>query len=266
MAQDYRNTLADIKKIINKGIKRPIPPEKENIHYGDFAPIINLLKDLAIDSRLFTDELTLEETYSLSSQVLELITSKLLAGRGQKFLLDQAYRYLAEQDKPENSDVIFVFGGKSLSRPQKAAELFIEKYAPIIYCSGSRPIEEVTREHEGRKFKEYIVSNFDIAESAVISDPNENSLSMVENVKGFLNYCDQTNFRLKTVILIIQEHNLRRAWTIFMKYTNGTRLLRYSCGQLEGINKDNWYKTPLGIKLVYEEYEKIRIQQILNSS
>ncbi len=265
MAQEYRNTLGDIKRVLQKGIKRPLPSGKENVHYGEYTALVKLFASLGVDPGLYLEDITLEKFYEQSSKVLAEFTRKLLQTGGPVEQLNQTYGYLSEQDPLEKSDIIFVFGGSSLSRPEKAAKLYQAGYAPMIYCSGSRPIEEDNREHEGRKFKDFLVTNFGIDSSVIISDPNENSLSMVENVKGFLNYCDETGLKIKRIIFVIQEHNLRRAWAIFMKHTENIQLIRCSCGQEETVNKDIWYKSPIGIKLVYEEYEKIKIQRILNS-
>lgn len=266
MAQDYRNKIEDIKKITEKGIKRPVPASKKDLHFGDFSKLINLLTLLQVNTDLFTNVLQLDDFYDRSSQILKEITPKLLKLVEPNKHITGVYDYLSEQDNLEKSDCIFVFGGKSLSRPQKAAELYLDSYAPLIYCSGSRPIEEMTREHEGRKFKEYILSNYKINNSAIVADPNENSLSMVENVRGFLNWYDENGKKLQSVIIVIQEHNLRRAWAIFNKFAENVKINRSSCGNLENLTRETWFKNEIGIKLIYEEYEKIKIQQILNCS
>lgn len=266
MSFTHRNTIEDVKKTLELGIKRSIPKSKENLHFGEMKPIEELLSFLSIDGSFFKKEIILEKFEDKSQETLEVLTEKLSAVIPSKNLLDNAFDYLCEEDQPEKSDWIFVFGSRNFDRPKKTGELFLNGYSGKIYCSGSRPIEEPEREHERRLFKKYLTEELKIPETFIVSDPNENSLTMTDNVRGFLNFLENCKENAKSIIMVITAHNLRRGWAIFQKYTDGLKIIRCSSGARTGVERDNWYKSPLGIKLIYEEYEKIRIQQLTNTS
>ncbi|MDO8515160.1 MAG: hypothetical protein Q7S14_01545 [bacterium] len=266
MSYIYRNTIEDVKNTIKLGIKRRVPQSKIDNHYGNF----NSLKKLLVSFNIDTGYLDVETTHDIfqmeSQKVLDNLTVNMLNNLGNNVAYDKVFDYLSEEDSLEKSDWVFVFGSRNLDRPKKAAELINRGIAQMIYCSGSRPIEEMERKHEGRSFKKYILDNFKIPEENIIADPHENSLTMTDNVRGFLNYLDEVGKLPKSVTIVITTHNLRRGWAIFNKYVTGIKILRCSSGSRTGVERDNWYKSELGIKLIYEEYEKIRIQQLTNTT
>jgi hypothetical protein len=266
MSFSHRNSIEDVRKTLELGIKRVVPDQKIDLHFGETRPMEDLLGLLGINASFFREVISIEEFGDRSGKALDSLTRELLESSVSRRQLDMVFDYLSEEDKLEKSDWIFVFGSRNFDRPKRAGELYEAGYAKRIYCSGSRPIEELDREHEGRRFKKYLIEETKVPEPDIASDPNENSLTMTDNVRGFLNYLESTNSKIESIIMVITAHNLRRGWAIFQKYTEGLKIIRSSSGARTGVARNDWFKTPLGIKLIYEEYEKIRIQQLTNTS
>lgn len=267
MSVTHVNSYKDVQNTIKLGIKRGVPLAKKNIHYGGFETIEKLLRLLKIKPNLFSQSFGVKELLEEGNKVLPKLTGKILANPGIfNEVYNQIYDYLAEEDKLTPADVIFTFGSKNLDRAKKAGQLYEEKYAPWIYCSGSHPIEEPGREHEGTIFRDFILKEFDVEADNVIADPNNNSLTMVDNVRGFLNYCDELEIKLGKIISVITAHNLRRSWAIWNKYTENIQIICCSSGESDHVSRNSWFKNPIGIKLIFEEYSKIYTQHLTNSS
>ena len=266
MNEPHRNSFEDIENLIRLGIQRSVPTDKEWVHYGDFSTLINLAGHYGIDANIFLEKVSLEPFYKKSGEILKGLSDSILAKAPEKVILDSSFDYLSEEDPLVPSDFIFVFGSRQLDRARKAAELYKRGIASRIYCAGSHPIEDSARAHEGQTFKNFLVSECGLPENQIIADPNENSMSMVDNVRGFLNYLDNTKTNLNSVTMIITAHNLRRGWAIFNKFTDKVLIRRCSSGYRTDVERGDWFKSAVGIRLIYEEYEKIKAQRITNVS
>ena len=114
---DYRE-LCDI---LTYEASRPIPKEKERVHYGDFTTILNLLKTYNLPTRFFDEEIhfkDLKETGffgEICSMFNDLMNNVLRTQDDPKkqALFNNLYDYLSESDEPEQADIIFEIGRAS---------------------------------------------------------------------------------------------------------------------------------------------------------
>jgi len=265
---DRLSTLTEVQTVLNKGIVRQIPRGKADIHYCDFAPLVNLLTRLDISAELFTKDLPYEQVVVAAPEVLGQLARSLTGKKVPEKLLNEVYDYLAEEDPPRKVDFIVVFGAYSLinRRIQKAAGLLSSGLAPLVYFAGSRPIEDPDREHEGRKFREIAINQFKVDPRKIHVDPYENSMTIADNVRGFLNYNDCNRLGVESVAVVVLNHVLRRSWAGFKKYTvDGFGIVRCSAGQKPGVTREDWFKNLDGVRLIFDEYLKMKVGQLTNT-
>lgn len=259
-------SAADVDLVKKQSILRAIPANKINIHFGDFNSIIDVLNRLGIEPKFFTSNFSnlLEASVEMTKFIENI--NKITPIEISDKLKQAAIGYLSEEDNLQESDIIFVYGSKNLGRAKKACELFHEGFSNLIYFSGSHPFEDPNRPNEAEEFKKFAVSQYQIPEDKIIADPYPNSITMVHNTLGFLNYIDGFP-NIKKVIVIGTNHILRRGWATFNKFMpDSLKILRIGSGFLEQCNSENWTQSKEGWSRIIEEYCKIKIQHIDNVS
>jgi len=131
-------------------------------------------------------------------------------------LLLPVWEFLAVEEPPIKSDVIFVFGGLDKAVPLKAAKLFIAGWSKHILVSGSvGPFtKDVFDKSEALVFKEIIVEN-GVPESAVIIE--DQATNALENVLFGMKVLNKKNIPVKSALLIAKPFMMRRSLATFQK-------------------------------------------------
>lgn len=254
----------DVSAVANRSIKRDVPASKQQVHFGSFEAIEALLSDLNFKTTLFKVEAISPDFFEESNRIVSFLSKNLPTFSNQK-LIDDTFDYLAQEDELSKCDVVFVYGSKDIRRALRGGQILKSGLASWAYFSGSRPIEDPQRPHEGQSFRDRVISEFELDPKNLVADPNENSHTMADNVRGFLNYLDMNKIEIKSIIMIASTHYLRRGWATLEKYVpQGTIVLRCSAGDRENVGRENWYKSDEGIHYVVEEYLKIKLQQLSN--
>ena len=166
---------------------------KEKVHYTDFNTVIHLFEGYGLSTELFTsDAISIHEVVSAGAESINMAVKKFISrlpGPEQIQLFNEVYDYLSEQDEPETSDFIFVFGSKTMVRPQKALELYEKEMAKVIILSGGSPIygndNDLT---EAESFQRFLLSNNVPRESIILEDK---SITVADNVRRTLNLLDK---------------------------------------------------------------------------
>jgi uncharacterized SAM-binding protein YcdF (DUF218 family) len=162
------------------------------------------------------------------------------------------------EDKPEKAekaDIILVPGGSSPELMEKACELFIAGYAPLILPSGG-PNKKVTDyETEWDYF-------FDIAKKKGISEANilkENrATNTFENAIYSKEVVKENKIEIRRALLVCKTFHARRALLTYQAAFNP--LIEYIiCPIIDNrdIRKDNWYLDQNKVNKVMSEVEKI---------
>lgn len=265
----------ELQEILNKEAVRAVSKEKEDLHYVNFEPIILLLKKLGLNSDFFTKTFNTSDFYdeALVSSVVagleEVIGSaiKMINSEGDRLRseLDNLYDYLSEEDKPEKSDIVFVFGSKSTLRTEKAIELYKSGLAPKLLISGKGPIYESGEGmYEAETMKNFAIADGLPVESILIE---KNSISIPDNVKSSLNYLDSIGLGFSSLILVNSPFAQRRGWAHFKKYLpDSMKIYRVNSGVGEKYSKDAWFKSEEGIKVIINEYIKMKVATVLNTA
>lgn len=266
------NTLVpdsdELRLVLDAEIKRPLPEEKNDVHYPDFETVINLFEHFGVSADIFIEEADIFKVVDKGRVLLDELVSKVLAkdlDEMQITLFDDAYDYLSEEDIPEKSNVILVFGSTTTLRPEKAAELYKKKLSEKILVTGSRPIYgDRKKKSEAERYYEILIDN-GVSDSAILIE--DEAISMIDNVRRSLDMMDRLELNYEKVILVNSPYSQRRGYVNFIKATpDSVQFYRVNSGTSDPYRKENWYKQGNTLKVVLNEFIKMRACVVYNSA
>ena len=124
--------------------------------------------------------------------------------------------WLTINDKPEKSDLIFVFGGPTLSQVEKAKELFDQGYSEKILVTGNtgtfnnpdwyKPVAEI--------YTDFLIKNGISSENLLIQNTSTNTL---EDVTFSIPIIKNNFPNLQKIILVSNPIHQRRCFATFQK-------------------------------------------------
>jgi len=256
--------------------QRSLPKGKESVHYADFSTIVDLFDDASIPSDFFTDtSLTFDACkdpayFNVVSRMFENLSEHIANSYGDKKksqLLNRLYKYLSEEDVPESSDIIFVFGSRGIVRIDTAIRLFHEGYAPRIMISGRCPFYNMSDEliSEAERLAVYAVEK-GVPQHALLLETD--SITIPDNVKRSLNLLEQKNIPYQRMLLVNSPFSQRRGYGHFCKMTDDTMIFRRVNTDVisSEYSKDEWYKNDIGRRVILKEFFSLRISELLNTS
>jgi hypothetical protein len=263
--------LDELLEIIAKEQQRALPKGKETIHYPDFTLINQLLKEIAINSSFFTDEYRLEDIRNKNvPDIARKLSDDVVEGMNVdheqfKHLYNRMYDYLSEEDQLEKTDIMFVFGSKSNTRIEKAVELMKEGYAKYLLVSGSAPMYDKDKTiTEAERLGQYAIENGIDKEQIIIEN---GSISIPDNIRSSLNLLDEKGNIFNSIMLVNSPYSQRRGWVHFKKYLpDNVKVVRVNAKTIEKYTRDGWYKNEDGIRVILNEFIKMKIAVILNTA
>lgn len=251
----------EIMHISNAEEKRVLLPDNEHVHYPVFDTIIRIFNHWNLDPYIFTTpDLKAEEILDTGRKQIEQLTDILLVEKqtGEEIaLLDDAYSYLSEDDEPEKSDYIFVFGSKTPLRAEKAVELFKTGLAPKMILSGRGPFygdeNEMT---EAEKYAAIALRSGIPEEDIIIEDA---SITTPDNVRRTLNMLDAKHIPYNSFIVVNSPYTQRRGWCSWRKHLpKNIPIYRVNSETGPNFTRDAWYKNSDGLKVVLGEFVGLR--------
>ncbi|MBP7057188.1 YdcF family protein [Candidatus Gracilibacteria bacterium] len=260
-------TLAELQRIMEIETPRVVPPTKQNLHFIDCSAAIALMQTFDLPTDYFTTNYVATDLESkqliaavnaLGNQFLE----KVLATDKHLAVFDQAYDYLAEEDIPTPSDLIFVFGAKTPARIEKAIELYHQGLAPTLMLSGGNPIYGQQAQSEAEQYADLAIKA-GVRTTDIILETT--SITIPDNVGTSLPQLKKANFPLQKLILVNSPYSQRRGYSVFQKHTMNVSIERVNCTTAPTYAREHWYKHAEGIKVVFNELVKLKLGVILNT-
>ena len=241
--------------------KRTPHHSKIDIHYPDFSTIRAIYEHVGLDSGIYDiSDQAVQDILDIGAQHIDSLVGHILASQNDVKLirlLEQAYAYLSEEDSPEQSDFIFVFGAKTLTRIERAIELFQENLAPRMILSGHGPYYGGVADISEAEVYAQRALEAGVPESALILEPK--SITMPDNVRRTLNMLDEQGVEYNSFILVNSPYTQRRGWCTWKKHTPDTvQLFRVNSTTAEHFSYEHWYKHEDGIRVVLNEFVKLR--------
>lgn len=258
--------IEEAKSIIEKEAQRNVESGKEDMHYVDFSLVIEWLRMLELDTEPFTEQLPWEETLTIGNAIREEVIQRTIVHNTEEQFQEVMKRvtaYLGEEDVPQSSDLIVVFGSNNPARMQTAIDLWKQGFAPYIFVSGGHPYFQ-TSEPEAEIFKKMAIEQGIPSEKIIIETE---AITVSDNVKRTLNALEEKDLNFSKIILVTDWFAKRRAWAIMMKYIPATsEIYRVNAPvNPEGdYAPDRWFHNEKGIRLVFGEFVKMRITTLLN--
>jgi uncharacterized SAM-binding protein YcdF (DUF218 family) len=269
MNRDYTQlpSLSELRQILAAEAQRNLPSGKKSEHFVDFGSIRELIEQLGLsapwlDKDLDPESLSESDIDEVESLIRNVVQRILESDKSQlRPALDKVYDYLSEEDAPVQSDLIFVFGSASNFRIDKAIELFNRGLAKTIMISGRGPYYENSDSAEADKLAARAMES-GVPESALIKE--RESITVPDNVKRSLNLLERDGVRHDSIILVNSPFAQRRGWAHFRKLSNSA-VYRVNSESSPKYQKDHWFEQEETIKVVVNEFVKMKIALILNT-
>jgi hypothetical protein len=257
--------VKELEDIMAKEAKRKLARGKEQLHYPRFDAVENWLASIDIDAQIFHSNLNWKKTLTGLNDLIPEVVKNTLAKNPCKKIFDDIYAYLGEEDAPQKADIIFVFGSKSTARIFKAIEIYNTGLAPKIFITGGSPYYK-SGEPEAEIFKQYAVAK-GVPDKDILIDTK--SISIADNVKRGLNMFDNWYLNYQKIIMVINWFAMRRSYTHMLKYIPNENTLYRVASDVDpkgDFAKDRWFKNESGIKVVFNEFVKMKVGILLNTN
>lgn len=245
----------EIKEMMAKEAQRPVATDET---FPDFTTVRKWLTDLGIETDIFTGKPDLGYVSEQAEKIKPMVWQKTLEHKVSA--ISEVTKYLGEEDGLEKADVIIVFGGKSLLRAEKGAELFLQGWARrLLMCGRSPNYTSYFDKPEAKVFKDKAVE-MGVPEEKILIESN--SINIADNVRSSLNLLDQEKIKYHKIIQVMGWYAQRRTWCCMKKYLDPkVKLIRVNA-KWKDCAPDNWFEYREGIEIVFNEFVKMRHQQI----
>lgn len=167
------------------------------------------------------------------------------------------------EDNPEEADIIFIPGGSYAEIAEKAAELWNNKYAPIILPSGkhnpkrgcfSGPLSKV------EKYNSTYVTEWDFLRDVLLKNGvdgtsilrEDNAESTYQNAFKSREVTDKLSLHINKAIICCKSFHARRCFMYYQwAYPDSDIIICPS--DVQEISKNNWFISENGIDRVMGE-------------
>lgn len=256
-------SMKEAEEIIKKEAKRDLVPSKIDRHYADFTSVIKWLVEIGMDSHIFKDQCEWQEVVGRGEEMKEELVEKTVAENYEPW---EVTEYLGEEDVPEKSDLIMLFGSNSKKRVEKTWEWWQKGLASKIIITGGKP-NYVTES----KISEAEIFGNDLIDLGIPEDKiiiENKSITIPDNVRSSLNLLDSLNVRAEKIITVLAWFAMRRAWIHLMKYGPEKLVVYKTSAEIidTNLSKENWFRSELGIKTIFDQFVKMRMATVLNTA
>lgn len=170
------------------------------------------------------------------------------------------------EDKPEKADIIFVPGGTWPEPAEKAAQLYLDNYAPYILPSGKYSMSKscfsgpTTKKdkYSGQyntewEFMRDVILSYGVKKEDILKE--DNATWTKENAFKSREVTDNLSLDIKKAIICCKSFHAKRCLMFYSWAYPKTELLVCPV-DVEGINKGSWFKTENGIENVMGELSR----------
>lgn len=184
---------------------------------------------------------------------------------GMKFIREIT-SFIFVEDEPQKADIIFVPGGSWPEPTEKAAKLWLGNYAPYILPSGKYSMSRgyfpgsMTKTEKYNKkynteweFMEDIALSYGVDENSILKE--DTATWTKENAFKSREITDKYNFEIKKAIICCKSFHAKRC-RMFYSFAYPKTHFIICPVDIDGINKDNWFKTQSGIDYVMGELSR----------
>lgn len=181
--------------------------------------------------------------------------------------LKKIEEFIFVENKAEKADIIFVPGNRYPRMAEKAAQLYKEGIAPRVLPSGRFSVTlgkftgvlEKEDRYDGTYETEWeflcdVLKKNGVPESAVLRE--DRATYTLENALFSRETVEKEGISVKKAILCCKTHHARRCLMYYQRVFPETEFMVVPV-DADGITKENWRKTPEGVKSVMGEVTRI---------
>ncbi|MGH4137122.1 YdcF family protein [Clostridium sp.] len=177
--------------------------------------------------------------------------------------IDDITNFIFLEDNPEKADIIFIPGGSYAELAESAAELLRNEYAPLVLPSGKysvkrgyfpSPLSKAdkytgTYNTEWDFLKDVLIKN-GVDESRILRE--DNAEFTYENAFKSREITDKLNLNINSAIICCKAFHARRCYMYYKWAYPNTKII-ICPSEVQGINRNNWFTTEIGVERVMGE-------------
>lgn len=181
--------------------------------------------------------------------------------------LRTAENFVFAEDQPEKADIIFVPGNGFPQMAERAAQLYKEGYAPYILPSGRYSItlgkfvgvQSLQEIYDGEyetewEFLKSVLMKNGVPEEAILRE--DQATFTYENAIYSRQVTDRAGIQVNKAILCCKTYHARRSLMYYqILYPEAKILVCPACP--DGITRENWRETEVGVEAVTGEIDRI---------
>ncbi|TSC91422.1 MAG: hypothetical protein CEN90_551 [Parcubacteria group bacterium Licking1014_17] len=257
---EYKPNLPTDKKYLSdvaKTIKEREPFEKIRFEY-----LTDALSSLGFSedpySLVSLNNLNPGSLKNLVSRSFEKINSAELTGRIKDNLI-RLWDYLAEEDKLEKAELIFVFGAFGLQKVDEAIKLWKDGFGSKILSTGQKAsymkdVDVTEAEYYAEIAKKEGVPEDNLILETLAKNTPENAVNSISKLR-------EIGFLPKKIILITLTYHMRRSYLTFKSAAKSVVgwdpvLIRHPVPSVK-YTRENYFKDPDGWSYIFFEYIKM---------
>lgn len=170
------------------------------------------------------------------------------------------------EDKPKKADIIFVPGGSWPEPAEKAAKIWVDGYAPYILPSGKYSMSKGYFPGPATKAEKYqgiynsewefmkdVILSYGVNTTSILKE--DNAIWTKENAFKSREVTDNNNLKINKAIICCKSFHAKRCLMFYSFAYPNTEFIVCPV-DIEGITKDNWFKTQSGIEHVMGELSR----------
>ena len=177
--------------------------------------------------------------------------------------IDDITNFIFLESNPEKADIIFIPGGAYAELAESAAELLRNEYAPLVLPSGKysvkrgyfpSPLSKAdkytgTYNTEWDFLKDVLIKN-GVDENRILRE--DNAEFTYENAFKSREITDKLNLNINSAIICCKSFHARRCYMYYKWAYPNTKII-ICPSEVQGINRNNWFTTEIGVERVMGE-------------
>ncbi|MGV8981707.1 YdcF family protein [Clostridium sp.] len=177
--------------------------------------------------------------------------------------IDDITNFIFLKDNHEKVDIIFIPGGSYAELAESAAELLRNEYAPLVLPSGKYSVKRgyfpsplsksdkytATYNTEWDFLRDVLIKN-GVDESRILRE--DNAEFTYENAFKSREITDKLNLNINSAIICCKAFHARRCYMYYKWAYPNTKII-ICPSEVQGINRNNWFTTEIGVERVMGE-------------
>jgi uncharacterized SAM-binding protein YcdF (DUF218 family) len=179
--------------------------------------------------------------------------------------VDDITNFIFLDNAPEKADIIFIPGGSYAAElSEKAAELWIDDYAPLILPSGKYSVKRgYFPKPKSEKYNGKYNTEWDFLKDVLIKNGVDKNKILKENRAKFTyenafnsrEVTEKANLNINKAIICCKAFHARRCF-MYYKWAYPDTEIIICPSEVQGINRNNWFTTKKGVERVMGELTK----------